>query len=225
MSSKKHPLKIAGRLPLAAGVLLLLSAALARADDLPSRIDPPVPDPSVADLAKPGPLGDMTLGKAEAPVTIVEYASMACTHCAHFAVTTFPDLKTRYIDTGKVRYILREFPLDALSEAAFMQARCAPHEKYFDIVATLFAKQHDWVAAQPLDKLKVILKPFGIDDKAFDACLVNQKIRDAIEAVSMQGAGPLAVNATPTFFVNGKRLVGDQSIDQMAAAIDAAGVK
>ncbi len=137
------------RILLAIAAGFALGTSVARADDLPSRIDPPQADPTPADLAKPGPAGDMALGAETAPVTIIEYASMTCTHCAHFAVTTFPELKKRYIDTGKVRYILREFPFDALSEAGFMLARCAGKDKYFTVVETLFAKQSEWVVKKP----------------------------------------------------------------------------
>ena len=102
---------------------------------------------SRADLMKPDALPDMVMGDDKAPVTIVEYASMTCPHCAHFQETTFPELKKRYIDTGKVRYILREFPLDSLAAAAFMLARCAGKDdknKYYSMVDTLFASNGQW---------------------------------------------------------------------------------
>ena len=91
-------------------------------------------DPPLAELMQPGPLGDMVLGDEQAPVTIIEYASMTCPHCAHFHETTYPDLKKKYIDTGKVRFIFREFPLDQLAAAAFMLARCGGKDKYFPLI-------------------------------------------------------------------------------------------
>jgi protein-disulfide isomerase len=97
------------------------------------------------DLAKAGPDGDVVLGSEKAPVTIIEYASMTCPHCAHFSENTFPELQKRYIDTGKVRFIFREFPLDALAAAGFMLARCAGTDKFMPVVETLFAKQRDWM--------------------------------------------------------------------------------
>src|SRR3984893_11436443 len=105
-------------------------------------------NPSPEDLAHAGPAGDIMIGSDKAPVTIIEYASMTCPHCAHFEETTLPELKKRYIDTGKVRYVMREFPLDALAAAGFMLARCAGQDKYETIAETLFAKQADWAMVQ-----------------------------------------------------------------------------
>ena len=99
------------------------------------------------ELLKADALPDMVMGNDKAPVTVIEYASMTCSHCAHFQETTFPELKKRYIDTGKVRYIFREFPLDSLAAAAFMLARCAgkdDKDKYFALVDTLFRQQRQW---------------------------------------------------------------------------------
>jgi protein-disulfide isomerase len=193
-----------------AGVLLPPLARPAWADDTPSP----------ADLANAGPDGDITLGSDKAPVTVIEYASMTCPHCAHFAETTFPELQKRYIDTGKARYTLRPFPLDALSAAGFMLARCGGKDKYMPIVETLFAKQADWIVKEPLPPLKDIAKQFGITEGEFNDCLANQKLLDSIQAVRDHAAQKLGVNSTPTFFVNGKKLVGDVSIDQMTKEID-----
>ena len=98
----------------------------------------------IDELLKPGPLGDKILGDENAPVTIVEYASMTCGHCANFHTRTWPDLKKDYIDTGKVRFIFREFPLDPVASAAFMLARCAPQDKYFEIIDVMFEQQRSW---------------------------------------------------------------------------------
>jgi protein-disulfide isomerase len=176
--------------------------------------------PSAADLADAGDDGDITLGSEKAPVTVIEYASMTCPHCAHFSATTFPELQKRYIDTGKVRFTLRPFPLDALSAAGFMLARCGGKDKYMPIVETLFAKQPEWIVKEPLPPLKDIAKQFGITDTEVNECLANQKLLDSIQAVRDHAAQKLGVNSTPTFFVNGKRMVGDVSIDQMAKEID-----
>jgi protein-disulfide isomerase len=177
-------------------------------------------DPSPEELAKQGPEGDVVLGSEKAPVTIIEYASMTCPHCAHFSATTFPELQKRYIDTGKVKFIFREFPLDALAAAGFMLARCAGNDKFMPIVETLFAKQSDWVVQQPLPPLQSIAKQFGFTDDSFKQCLANQKVLDDIQAVRDRAAEKLGVNSTPTFFINGKRLTGDVSIDAMAKEID-----
>ena len=173
-----------------------------------------------ADLAKAGPDGDVVLGSDKAPVTIIEYASMTCPHCAHFSENTFPELQKRYIDTGKVRFIFREFPLDALAAAGFMLARCAGNDKYMPMVETLFAKQADWVVKEPLPPLKEIAKQFGMTEDSFNACLANQKGLDAIQAVRDHAVDKLGVNSTPTFFINGKKFIGDLTMDQISKEID-----
>ena len=184
----------------------------------PAKADAPEPDQ--AELAKAGPEGDIVLGSDKAPVTIIEYASMTCPHCAHFSTDTFPELQKRYIDTGKVRYIFREFPLDALAAAGFMLARCAGKDKFMPVVETLFAKQPEWMVQKPIEPLKAIAKQFGFTEQSFDACLANQHVLDGIQEVRDRAAEKLGVNSTPTFFVNGKKLTGDQSIDALAKVID-----
>jgi protein-disulfide isomerase len=192
------------------GAVLARLTTPAKADDTPS------PD----DLAIAGSDGDVVLGSDKAPVTIIEYASMTCPHCAHFEETTLPELKKRYIDTGKVRYVMREFPLDALAAAGFMLARCAGKDKYEAVIETLFAKQADWAVQNPIEPLKAIAKQFGFTEESFNACLADQKVLDDIQAVRDHAVKKLGVNSTPTFFVNGKKLVGDVSIDAMAKEID-----
>jgi protein-disulfide isomerase len=178
------------------------------------------PDPDPAELAKPGPDGDVVLGSEKAPVTIVEYASMTCPHCAHFSTTTFPELEKRYIDTGKVRFIFREFPLDPLAAAGFMLARCAGKDKFMPIVEALFAKQRDWMLQEPIPPLMAIAKQFGFTEQSFDQCLANQQVLDSIQAVRDRAAEKLGVNSTPTFFINGKKFTGDQSIEALAKEIE-----
>jgi protein-disulfide isomerase len=171
------------------------------------------------DLAQPSPLGDVVLGSPDAPVTIVEYASMTCPHCAQFQAKTFPKLKERYIDTGKVRYIFREFPLDPLAAGAFMLARCADKDKYLSIVDLFFGTQREWVVPNPLQPLFNIAKQAGYNEESFNACLKNQQILDGIQNVRDHAAKVLNVESTPTFFINGKRVVGDVSIEEMEKEI------
>ncbi len=173
-----------------------------------------------ADLAKAGPDGDVVLGSEKAPVTVIEYASMTCPHCAHFSTATFPELQKRYIDTGKVRFIFREFPFDALAAAGFMLARCAGKDKFMAVVETLFAKQSEWMVQKPVPPLMNIAKQFGFTQESFDKCLANQQVLDGIQNVRDRAAEKLGVNSTPTFFINGKKLVGDQSIDAIAKEIE-----
>ena len=177
-------------------------------------------DTDQAELAKAGPAGDVVLGSDKAPVTVIEYASMTCPHCAHFSMTTFPELQKRYIDTGKVRFIFREFPLDALAAAGFMLARCAGKDKFIPVIEALFAKQPEWMVKEPIAPLREIAKQFGFTEQTFDACLANQKVLDDIQEVRDRAAGKLGVNSTPTFFINGKKYVGDQSIEAMGKEID-----
>ena len=209
---------------LTASAALALSAAAVSAGVLPpfaTLAFAADTNPSPEDLAHAGPAGDIMIGSDKAPVTIIEYASMTCPHCAHFEETTLPELKKRYIDTGKVRYVMREFPLDALAAAGFMLARCAGPDKYESVVETLFAKQADWAMVQkPIPPLMAIAKQFGFTEESFNACLANQKVLDDIQAVRDHAVNKLGVNSTPTFFINGKRFVGDLSIDVMAKEID-----
>lgn len=161
--------------------------------------------PSAEDLAVAGPLGEKAEGKDGAPVTIIEYASMTCGHCAAFAADTFPKLKEKYIDTGKVRFILREFPLDPLAAAGFMLARCAGDDKFFPVVDALFARQKEWAySSDPVAGLQTLTKQFGFTQETFEACLTNQEMLDGVNWVRQRGAEKFGVNSTPTFFVNGQ---------------------
>lgn len=174
--------------------------------------------PSQADLMQPGPLPEMVLGADNAPVTMVEYASMTCSHCAAFHKETFPKLKSQYIDTGKIRFIFREFPLDPLAAGAFMLARCAGNEnkdRYFALVDTLFSQQKDWVVQKPLPPLQAIAKQAGMTEQAFEQCLANQQVLDGIEQVRQRASDKLGVNSTPTFFINGKIQRGALSMEQI----------
>ncbi|KQZ12873.1 MULTISPECIES: DsbA family protein [unclassified Mesorhizobium] len=174
----------------------------------------------MAQLLKPGALPEKSLGKDDAKVTIVEYASMTCPHCAHFAETTYPELKTKYIDTGKVRYILREFPFDPRAEAGFMLARCSG-DNYFAMVDVLFKQQDSWVAVENVkDSLLQISKLAGFTQETFNACLTDQKLLDDVRAVQKRGADEFKVDSTPTFFINGKTYKGALSIAEMSAIID-----
>jgi protein-disulfide isomerase len=202
------------------GAASALAAAFGTVLPAPEALAQKVAD---AELLKPSPLGDLALGPANAQVTIIEYASMTCSHCAHFAKTTYPELKKRYIDTGKVRYILREFPLDPLAAAGFMLARCAAKDdanKYYALIDTLFHQQDTWVVQKPLPPLQAIGRQAGLSEKDFNACLTNQSMLDKIESVRKTATDKLGVNSTPTFFINGEKLTGDISIDDLAKKIE-----
>ncbi len=181
-------------------------------------------------VLKPGALPEMALGNEDAPVKIVEYMSMTCPHSAHFAVTTFDDIKKKYVDTGKVRFVIREFPFDPRAAAAFMLARCNPAkpdepstvDQYFPMIEMLFKQQIAW-ASPDVDGRAALLqmsKLAGFTEESFTKCLTNQKLLDDVNSVRERGAKEYGVNATPTFLINGKRYAGDMSVDEMSALID-----
>ena len=168
----------------------------------------------------PGPLGDIAQGPADAKVTIIEYASLTCPHCATFHRDTYPALKSRYIDTGKVRYILREFPLDPLATAGFMLARCDGEQKYYpDRGHAVSAAAGLDGTDKPLDALRQMMRQAGFSQEKFDSCLKDQKLYDAVNAVKNRGMETFKVDSTPTFFINGQRHPGNMSIDELEKII------
>jgi protein-disulfide isomerase len=176
---------------------------------------------SMEDLLVQGPLPDQVQGAADAPVTIIEYASMTCGHCAQFHNNTYPELKKRYIDTGKVKFILREFPLDPLAASAFMLARCAGDGKYYPVVDAFFHQQSQWAVQRPLEPMLAIARQAGFTKESFEACLTNQKMLDGIEWTRNRATEKFGVNSTPTFFINGKVVRGAMTIDELSKQIDA----
>jgi protein-disulfide isomerase len=174
---------------------------------------------SVLELEAKGPLDDIPMGSPTAPVTIIEYASMTCPHCAGFAVTTFPKLKEKYIDTGKVKYIMREYPLDGLAAAAFMLARCAGPEKYHPLIETLFAQQQKWAVKEPIPPLLAIAKQAGFTQQSFEACINDKGLLAKVQQMRDRGKDKFKVEATPTFYINGERHSGALSIEDLDKAI------
>ena len=166
-------------------------------------------------------LPDKVLGDPDAPVEIIEYASMTCPHCASFHEGVFPQLKEEYIDTGKVRFVLREFPFDPLAAAVFMLARCSD-AKYYDVVDLFFEQQRTWAVREgALGEIRKLAKQAGFTDEAFETCLTDQKLLDGINAVKDHGARELGVRATPTIFVDGKQVEGSRNIKAFREIIDA----
>ncbi len=195
---------------LAAGALLLPGAALAQANGS-------VP---MAELMAEGALPDVWEGSKDAPVTIIEYASMTCSHCAHFHETTYPTLKSKYIDTGKVRFTLREFPFDPIAVAGFMVARCAG-DKRQAMIGLLFSQQKNWAFSdKPLQGLTTLVRQTGMSQEKFDACLQDKalyaKVNDVFEKASKQ----FRVDSTPTFFINGKKVSGALSPAEMDSQLE-----
>jgi protein-disulfide isomerase len=174
-----------------------------------------------ADLAVAGPLGDKPLGNSNAPVRIYEYASLTCGHCAAFHENGFKFLKERYIDTGKVHYVLREFPLDPLAAAGFMLAHCGGDGKYHPMVDLLFARQQSWTRTdKPVDALLGLARQAGFTQESFEACLKNQSIYDGVNAVRTRGMERFKVDSTPTFFINGRRYTGALSPQELERIIE-----
>ncbi len=176
---------------------------------------------SMLELEAKGPLDDIVLGQATAPVTIVEYASMTCPHCAHFATETFPALKEKYIDTGKVRYILREFPLNQPAVAASMAIRCASAENYYPLTETLFAEQRKWMVEDNfLGRLYDIVKQAGLTEAKFKECLSDRDLLAKIQETRDRAEKKFKVNSTPTFFINGTKFAGALTIADLDKAIE-----
>jgi protein-disulfide isomerase len=174
-------------------------------------------------VAKPMSLPDMALGPAKAPVSITEYGSMSCPHCAAFEQNVFPMLKSKYIDTGKVRFVFREFPLDIKAAAASMLARCIAGDdagKYFEAIDLLF-KQQDPLMEQTKDTLKLIGKQAGMNEQAVESCEKDQALLDKLKADQAFAFEVLKVNATPTFFINDEMVKGAMSFEELDQKIKA----
>jgi protein-disulfide isomerase len=172
---------------------------------------------SASDVAKPQSLPDMALGPANASVTITEYASMTCPHCAAFNDNVFPKIKSEYVDTGKVRYVFREFPLDIKAAAGSMLARCIAKDdagKYFAVIDMLFRQQNDWVTKNTTETLTRIGKQAGLSQQAVEDCLKDQALLDKIAADQKFANEVLKVNSTPTFFINGEMIRGETSFEE-----------
>src|SRR5689334_7697370 len=179
---------------------------------------------SAADVAKPMSLPDMALGPADAPVTITEFASMTCPHCAAFNDAVFPKIKAAYIDTGKIRYVFREFPLDIKAAAASMLSRCIAKDdaaKYFAVTDLLCRSQSDWVTKNTTEALARIGKQAGLSQQQVEDCLKDQSLLDKIVADQKYASEVLKVNSTPTFFLNGEKIKGETSFEEFDKRIKA----
>lgn len=203
LTSRRRVLHLIGASGLAAA--LPKAAAAAGAETYP-----------MDQLLAPGPLADVWLGSPDAPVTMIEYASMTCTHCAAFHHETYPVLKSKYIDTGKVRFSMREFPLDPLAAAGFMLARCAGPEKRYALIDLLFAQQKNWAFVdKPVEALAATVKQAGLTQGDFDSCLKNQDIYNQVLQTREEAGKKFKVEATPTFYINGTKYSGEMSPDEL----------
>ena len=175
------------------------------------------------DVAKPVSLPDMALGPANAPVTITEFASMTCPHCAAFNEAVFPKIKAAYIDTGKIRYVFREFPLDIQAAASSMLTRCIAKDdsaKYFAVTDILF-KQQGEMRKNSTETLTRIGKQAGMSQQQVDDCLKDQALLDKIVADQKYASEVLKVDSTPTFFLNGEKIKGETTFEEFDKRIKA----
>lgn len=181
-------------------------------------------DGDVIDQAKllaPDGLADKVLGSPDAKVTVIEYASPTCPHCAIFSNDTYPEFKKQYIDTGKVKFILRPFVRNVLDAVVFLLAEAAGDDQYHNVIETFFKTQDQWaVSDKPRDAILVIAKQLGFTDESFEAALTNQDLFKGMETLRDQAINDFKLEGTPTFYINGKKLSGEKTIEQMAAEID-----
>ena len=191
----------------ASGIGALSMPSLANAQDL-------------SDLKEPGPLGEHIVGNLEAPVTVIEYASMTCPHCRTWHKQVYPVIKAKYIDTGIAKLYFREFPFDPAAAAAFMLAQCSGEDKYFTMIDVLFEKQATWKSGNVVQELFNIAKLAGFTQESFNDCLKNQELLDNVLSIQKKAAEDYGVDATPTFFINGTKYSGSMSAQDMGEIIE-----
>ena len=177
--------------------------------------------PTLQMLKHPGPLGDRAMGDPNAPVTVIEYASLTCPYCRRFHADVFPRFKRNFIDTGKVYFIFREFPIGRSAGTAAIAARCVPEKHYFAANWRLLAQQRQWVSQQVrYDAIYKVVQEFDLDRAAFDSCMENQTIIEGLNEVKERGRD-LGVSATPTVFVNTEMRRGGVSYEDLVEMISA----
>jgi protein-disulfide isomerase len=209
-------------------VLAVIGAAIYEQVNRPTAPSGPVAggtpgagDPGAAQAALQIRPTDVVLGQPDAKVTIIEYASLTCPHCAAFHNNVLAAVKTQYIDKGQVRLAFRDFPLDGLALRAAMLPHCAGPERYFGLLGTLFARQQQWATnPDPLGALGALAGQAGMSPDAFKACLSDKKVEETVLASQLEGNKTLGVNSTPTFFINGWKYSGGLTLDQMRSILD-----
>lgn len=177
--------------------------------------------PTLADIFAPSPMPEMSWGRADAPVTIVQYASLTCQHCRNFHATTFPELKRTYIDTGKVRYVLREFPIGRTSGMATVALRCAKPEKYLELYAKFLDQQNNWVSQEVrLDPIFAVAQQVGMKRAEFDQCRENQGMIEQLKWVKERGR-KLGIVGTPNYFVGDQLIKKELTMADIRALVEA----
>lgn len=211
--------------PLAAAATTPTPAAAAPAAAMPQQqpqatpATPPTPEARAAAL-KIGE-NDVVIGKAEAPVTIIEYASLSCPHCAAFHATTLPQLQSKYIDSGKAKFVFRNFALNPPAFAGAKLVSCIGKDQYYTFTKVLFDQQSQWAFhSEFMTVLEKIAKLGGVSSKQFNDCMADKAVEERVLLIKKTGIESLEVKSTPTFFVNGQMLMGARNIDEFSAIID-----
>jgi protein-disulfide isomerase len=204
-----------------------LLAALLLAGGSPAGAQTAAPKPDAAKAASLLAVTsqDRILGNPKAPITIIEYASLSCPHCAHFEGDVLPALQKRWIDTGKAKLVMRDFPLNPPALSAEVLARCMPPERYYPLVKTMFDNQDKWVIDDWRPALQHLVEFAGIGKAKFDACLADKTIENQVVGSRLLAAQQLGVDATPTFFINGKKFEGEPTVAGFDQALAAAAAK
>lgn len=225
MTEPQHRLSFFGnahRALIVAVGLVLAACGNGEADSATAPVEATPDTGSMAESTEPSvaALGDMALGPVDAPVTVIEYASLTCSHCASFHKTTFKRLKDNFIDSGRIRFILRDFPLDQFAMEAAVLARCAGEDKYFDVAGTLFDTQADWAFGNSPPairrELREIGEQYGVSEDQYEACLADEALQARITARMREGQNRFGVNATPTIIIDGERWDGSRAYTEIA---------
>ncbi|NJM35929.1 MAG: DsbA family protein [Rhodomicrobium sp.] len=221
MTGRRSAIAALSRVAIAAAMLLTLSGCTGGVPEaLTLASDSQDASPTPAQIRKAGPLGERGLGNPQAPVTIIEYASLGCPVCAAYHKQVLPKIKQAYIDTGKVYFIFREFPIGETPAAAAHAARCVPEKDFFRINEKFMANRGKWNSRDPNpDLLYKIVQETGLSRAAFDSCMANQKIKEGLTEVKQRGRG-FGVKGTPAFFVNGQPVRGNMSFEEMRKLIE-----
>ncbi|MDX2144251.1 MAG: DsbA family protein [Rhodospirillaceae bacterium] len=200
---------------------LAVAASLAFGIAAASAQDAAKPAAAPAAAANTPQYREYVIGDAKAPVTIIEYASLTCSHCAHFHQTAYQDIKKNYIETGKVRFVFRDYPLDGLAMAGAVLARCAPGDRGIKMIEMMFKNQDTWVRAEkPIEPLKGYAQLAGMSAADVEACLKNEQILTAVREVQNTATNLYKIQSTPTFFVDDEKVEGGRDYAYMAKLID-----
>jgi protein-disulfide isomerase len=206
---------LAGTIVAAIGFIGSITTTLAQGAAQPATV------PSAAPATSGPQYREFVIGDAKAPVTIIEYASLTCSHCAHFHQTAYQEIKKNYVDTGKVRFVFRDYPLDGLGTAGAVLARCAPGDRGMKLIDMMFKNQDTWVRSEkPIEPLKGYAQLAGMSSADVDACLKNEAIVKAVREVQNTGTTLYKIQSTPTFFVDDEKIDGDRGYEFMAKLID-----